>query len=501
MNRFRLSLFALLLATTVGLLIFTSAATTASASTLHPRSITNGVCCSTGSVAALRVRDQSGTQDTQANYVNFTTPGHIYRGYRTYVLPGTISRSSVLSMQVIANYKGPAVSGQVWTWSVWNWGTSTWTRIGGNGAARANTWSVLTFTVSNPRLYIKTGTREVRVRLASNNDLGDAKLDYEAVLLTYGSTPAPTPTRGPSPDISGCTLFPADSVWNTPVDTLPVDSNSSSWINSIGANSPSFHMDFGSGTWDGGPIGIPYNVLDGTLVNKHTVQFTYADESDPGPYPIPANPAREWGSDHHILVVDTHDCTLYELFNATNTGGTWSAGSGAIWSLSSNALRPAGWTSADAAGLPILPGLVRYQEVQAALMQADPAQEMIHHALRFTAGSTNSYIWPGRHLTSGKPNTLTNTPPMGARFRLKAGYNISGFAPEMQVLLRTMQTYGIILADNGTSWMVSGAPDERWNNDMLHTLDVLHGSNFEAVDESCLMVNKDSGQANLSKCP
>ncbi len=260
-------------------------------------------------------------------------------------------------------------------------------------------------------------------------------------------------------------------------------------------------MDFGSGTWDGGPIGIPYNVVDGSQVAKYNFQFDYADESDPGPYPLPANPTREWGSDHHILVVDTNTCKLYEVYDASYSAGKWHAGSGAIWDLASDALRPAGWTSADAAGLPILAGLVRYQEIAQALAQPAPADQIIHHALRFTASSTNSYIWPARHLTSGAPGVITNTPPMGARFRLKAGYNIAGFTPAMQVLLRTMKTYGIILADNGSPWMVSGSPDQRWNNDMLHDLDVLTGNNFEAVDESCLKVNNNSGQADPSRCP
>jgi hypothetical protein len=260
-------------------------------------------------------------------------------------------------------------------------------------------------------------------------------------------------------------------------------------------------MDFGSGTWDGGPIGIPYNVVDGSQVTKYTFKFTYADESDPGPYPLPVNPAREWGSDHHILVVDTNACDLYELYAASYSSGQWHAGSGAIWDLGSNALRPDTWTSADAAGLPILAGLVRYQEMANALAQPNAADQIIPHALRFTADATDSYIWPARHLTSGSRGVLTNTPPMGARFRLKATYNIAGFAPQLQVLLRTMKTYGIILADNGSSWMVSGSPDQRWNNDVLHGMDVLTGRDFEAVDESCMKVSDNSGQADVSKCP
>jgi hypothetical protein len=250
-----------------------------------------------------------------------------------------------------------------------------------------------------------------------------------------------------------------------------------------------FHMDFGSGLWEGGPIGIPYNVVRGSTVTKYTVTFYYPDESDPGPYPIPASPKIEYGSDHHLLVLDQENCGLYEIYDASLSGGQWSGGSGAIWDLNSHALRPADWTSADAAGLPILPGLVRYDEVAAGV---------INHALRFTIQNTDSYIWPARHLTSGTPGMITNIPPMGARFRLKASFNISRFDPKMRVILQAMKTYGIIVADNGADWYVSGAPDERWDNDMLHTLDVLTGDDFEAVDVSSLMVNSNSSQAKLS---
>jgi hypothetical protein len=223
-------------------------------------------------------------------------------------------------------------------------------------------------------------------------------------------------------------------------------------------------------------------VVSGSDVNKNTVNFDYPDESDTGPYPIPENPSIEAGGDHHILVVDTETCMLYEIFDASFDNGQWSGGSGAIWDLNSNVLRPETWTSADAAGLPILPGLVRYDEILAG---------EINHALRFTAEETAGYTWPARHQTSDSDN---NIPPMGARFRLKADYDISGFPPEMQVLLNAMKEYGIVLADNGSNWYVSGAPDERWDNDMLHLLDVLTGNDFEAVDTSVLMVDVDSGE-------
>jgi hypothetical protein len=242
-------------------------------------------------------------------------------------------------------------------------------------------------------------------------------------------------------------------------------------------------MDFGSGEWDGGPIGIPYNLADADTP-RFTLGFYYPDESDPGPYPIPPAPLIEWGSDHHLLVVDSSTCFLYEIYDASLSGTSWQGGSGAIWDLRSDALRPAGWTSADAAGLPILPGLVRYEEVAAG---------EIGHALRFTASDTNGYVWPARHLTSD--DEAPGVPPMGARFRLKASFDTAPFPPELQVILRAMQSYGIVLADNGSDWYVTGAPDERWENDMLHLLDVLTGNDLEAVDTSIMMIDPDSGRA------
>ena len=299
------------------------------------------------------------------------------------------------------------------------------------------------------------------------------------IQLSAISSGSPADTSGST--IANCPMFPADNFWNTPIDSLPIHPQSDSWIQNIGATE-SFHMDFGSGEWDGGPIGIPYNIVTGSAVPKFEPDFYYPDESDTGPYPISENPNIEWGGDHHILTVDTETCTLYEIYDASFDNGQWSGGSGAIWNLNSNILRPETWTSADAAGLPILPGLVRYDEIVAG---------EIKHALRFTAEDTAGYIWPARHQTSDPENGI---PPMGARFRLKDGYDISGFPLEMQVILQAMKTYGIVLADNGSNWYVSGAPDERWDNDMLHLLDVLTGNDFEAVDTSVLMVDENSGQ-------
>ncbi|MEM7029636.1 MAG: hypothetical protein AAF629_08725 [Chloroflexota bacterium] len=299
------------------------------------------------------------------------------------------------------------------------------------------------------------------------------------------------------PTISGCDVFPADNIWNTPIDTLPVDSNSDTYVNTIGANN-NLHPDFGAGEYppgSGSPIGIPYVVVSGTQPTVG-VSFTYADESDPGPYPIPPNAPIEGGAnssgDRHVLVLDQDNCQLYELFNAfPQNDGSWTGGSGAIFDLASHDLRPDTWTSADAAGLPILPGLVRYDEVAAG---------EIRHAIRFTVPQTRrDYVWPARHFASSL--TGAQYPPMGQRFRLKASFDISGYSAANQVILTAMKRYGLILADNGSSWFISGVPDDRWDNGDLNALKQLRGSDFEAVDVSSLMLNPDSGQIRPSFTP
>ncbi|MBZ5535397.1 MAG: S-layer homology domain-containing protein [Acidobacteriia bacterium] len=291
-----------------------------------------------------------------------------------------------------------------------------------------------------------------------------------------------------TPAIDSCSVLPANNIWNAPVDLLPVHPDSSSYINTIGP-AVGLHPDFGSGLWEGGPIGIPYVTVSGTQP-KVSVIFDYSDESDPGPYPVPPGAPIEGGSqstgDRHVLVLERDHCILYELYSAhPQPDGSWQAGSGAVYDLKSSALRPAGWTSADAAGLPILPGLVRYDEVAAG---------EINHAIRFTVPQTqHAYAWPARHYASSL--TETRFPPMGARFRLNAGFDISGYSPDVQVILRALKKYGMILADNGSAWYLSGAPDDRWNNDHLHQLQQVQGFNFEAVDDSVLMLSPDSGQA------
>ena len=281
------------------------------------------------------------------------------------------------------------------------------------------------------------------------------------------------PDLGPGANLNGYRLFPQDNAWNTRVDTLPVDPNSATLIASIGAGDP-LHPDFGA-DWNGGPFGIPYVVV-GAAQPAVPVAFTYADESDPGPYPIPANAPIEGGpsssGDRHILVLDRDARRLYEVFAAYPDGiGGWTCASGATFDLTSNALRPAGWTSADAAGLPILPGLVRYDEVAAG---------EIPHALRFTCAATRrAYVPPATHWASS--DTSADLPPMGMRVRLKATFDDSGFPLQARVILVALKRYGMLLADNGGDWYVSGAPDARWDDDQLNALKTLRGSDFEVV--------------------
>ncbi len=273
---------------------------------------------------------------------------------------------------------------------------------------------------------------------------------------------------GANADLGGRPLFPSDNPWNTAIDTAAVDPNSEALIASI----PGFlHADFGA-NWNGGPFGIPYLVVKGTT-KRVTVRFDDADESDRGTYPIPKTAPVEKGSDRHVLVLDRDHWRLYELFNARRRSGStsWRAGSGAVFDLRSDALRPAGWTSADAAGLPILAGLVRYDEVRAG---------RITHALRFTVARTRrAYVAPARHYASD--NTRADLPPMGMRVRLRSDFDLSGFPPQARVVLQAMKTYGMIVADNGSNWYVSGAPDRRWHDDDLNTLKRVPGNAFEVV--------------------
>ncbi len=288
--------------------------------------------------------------------------------------------------------------------------------------------------------------------------------------------PQPTPDLGPGASLHGKQLFPPDNPWNEDISNTPVDPNSDNLIASIGLNT-NLHPDFGT-VWDGAPNGIPYIVVSGSQPKVPLNWTAYGNQSDPGPYPIPPDAPIEGGpnstGDRHVLVIDRDNWMLYELGYAfpINNGASWNANCGAIFDLNSNALRPAGWTSADAAGLPIFPGLVRYDEVF--------EQQEIKHAIRFTASITRrAYVSPARHWASN--NTSVNRPPMGMKVRLKASFNISSFTPAMQVILRAMKKYGMILADNGSNWYFSGAPDMRWSDDELNQLKTLKGSDFDVV--------------------
>jgi hypothetical protein len=281
------------------------------------------------------------------------------------------------------------------------------------------------------------------------------------------------------PSAPRCPVFPATNPWNQRVDRLPVARDSDAIIRSIGVDDH-VHADFGSGLWNGGPIGIPITVVRGTQP-KVRVQFEYADESDRGPYPIPRNVKVEGGrnadGDRHAIILDRDRCRLYELFALHPTaGGGWRAGSGAIWNLRSNRLRPAGWTSADAAGLPILPGLARYDEV---------ARGRIDHALRFTVSRTRrAYVYPARHFASDATDAAL--PPMGLRVRLQASFDTRSFPRQARIVLEALKRYGMLVSDNGSDWFITGAPDPRWSNEQLHTLHRVPGSAFEVVDTTSL---------------
>jgi hypothetical protein len=309
--------------------------------------------------------------------------------------------------------------------------------------------------------------------------------------LVSGVPAAGAPAGGvPLPGAgAACPLLPADNIWHADVSRLPVHPRSAAWITSMGGPDRRLHPDFGPN--DGGqPYGIPYSVVPGST-QKAAVTFDYADESDPGPYPFgPATPI-EGGSDAHALVVDKDRCVLYELYAADWNGGHPTAGSGAIWDLRSNALRPSGWTSADAAGLPILGGLLRRDEVAAG---------EVDHSIRLTAARTDrSFLWPARH-QAGAAND-PSLPPMGAWFRLKAGFDISRYRPDTQVVLRALQCHGLIVADNGSNWYFTGTSEPGWDTGLLDQLKTIPAGAFEAVDTSSLMADPNSGRVASSQSP
>jgi hypothetical protein len=295
--------------------------------------------------------------------------------------------------------------------------------------------------------------------------------------LLYAVLPAgSSPVRG----APACKLFPADNPWNQRVDSAPLHPNSAAIVRSIGTGK-GLKADFGSGRYEGRPIGIPYTTVS-KKQKRVRVTFDYSDESDKGPYPIPPKAPIEGGSsadgDRHVIVVDRDRCKLYELYDAhpQNGGKSWHAGSGAIWSLKSNKVRPAGWTSADAAGLPILPGLARYEEAR---------RGRIDHALRFTVSRTrNTYVYPARHFASSDSDP--DLPAMGQRLRLRSSFDTSGYPKQARIVLDALKTYGMIVADNGSDWFLSGSPSSGWDNDQLQKLGGVKGSDFEVVDDSKL---------------
>ncbi len=271
------------------------------------------------------------------------------------------------------------------------------------------------------------------------------------------------------PTVGDCPVFPPDNPWNTDISDFPVDPNSDAYIASISADGDEYlHADFGEDP----TYGIPYIVVDGKQQPPVEINFVdYGDESDPGPYPIPEDAPVEAGGDRHVIAVDSANCMLYELYNAEWNGDGWDASSGAVFNLLSNELRPEGWTSADAAGLPIFPGLVRYDEIEAGA---------INHALRFTVSeSQRAYIHPATHYASS--STDSDLPPMGLRLRLRADFDLSEYTGMSRIILEALQTYGMIVADNGTSWFISGATDPRWDDEDLNQLKTVPGDAFEAV--------------------
>jgi hypothetical protein len=299
---------------------------------------------------------------------------------------------------------------------------------------------------------------------------------------TSTAQPGPSPTGAPKP--GSCPIFPADNVWHADVSRLPVHPRSAAYVTSIGPSRP-VHPDFGSGLLDGKPWGIPVTTIRAGQP-RVPVSFDVPEESDPGPYPVPRDALVEGGpngdGDRHVIVYDPAGCRAYEMHDAHPSGGGWHAYSGAVFDLRSNRMRPLSWTSADAAGLSILAGLVRYDEVAAG---------HVDHAIRMTVQvSQRAYVWPGSHRASS--HTDANLPPMGLRLRLKAGVDVSRMPPQARVVAEALKRYGAIVADNGSPWFFSGTQDSRWSNDQLDALKRLHGSDFEVVDSSGLMMSPTS---------
>jgi len=349
-----------------------------------------------------------------------------------------------------------------------------------------------------------------RARPAGQADHGAARRGARAATANSGDVAAARPLAGgpgssEPANLAGCPMFPSDNVWNTDISKLPIDPHSNAWLKSMNAYSTKLHPDFGPDS-GGYPYGIPYTVVTSSHP-KVAIHFQYASESNKGPYPFGYDTRIEGGKnaggDRHALMLDRSTCTLYELWDA-RFGSHPTAGSGAIWNLRSNALRPAGWTSADAAGLPVLPGLLNYGQVRRAATTGVP----IRHAIRFTAARTaRAYIWPARH-EAGTGSTAS-LPPMGARFRLKLSFDVAGYCSrttpycgDAKAVLTEMQHYGMIVADNGSNWYFGGASFPQWPSGLVELLKNIPAREFQAVNESCLMVSRNSGQARARQgCP
>ncbi len=378
--------------------------------------------------------------------------------------------------------------------SVWTGGSQAFTATVTGSTNQAVTWTVIESSggsISAAGLYTGPGSAgSFHVKAVSAADPSKSAQAPVTVSVHPPAGACNGAALGSGASLQGFTAFPIDNAWNRDVSADPVDPNSAAIIASIGAGT-GLHPDFGAGLYAGSPIGIPYSVVASSVQPKVPVTFTaYGGESDPGPMPIPASAPVEGGNastgDRHVLVMDRDACVLYELYNAhLQAGGSWTADSAAIWDLKSNALRPYGWTSADAAGLPIFPGLARYDEVAAGA---------IPHALRFTVqNSRKAYVLPATHWASS--NTSTSAPPMGLRVRLKAGKDISGYPLQARVVLTAMKRYGLILADNGSNWFISGAPDDRWDNNQLATLSGIKGSDLEVVQMGTVYTADPTGTA------
>lgn len=332
-----------------------------------------------------------------------------------------------------------------------------------------------------------------------------------AATPTATATLAPAAAKAPGtavPGAASCPMFPASNVWNTNISRLPVNKHNAAWMKSMDSAGTYLHPDFGPN--EGGyPYGIPFTVVTSTTPTVH-IKFQYASESYRGLYPFGPSTPIEGGknaprnTDRHAIMVNRSTCTLYELWQAHYSAGGSTAGSGAMWKLTSNALRPAGWTSADAAGLPILPGLLNYAQVEQAVRTGKP----ITHAIRFTADHTSAaYLWPARHEAGS--GSAAKYPPMGARFRLKASFSVARFCRNSQAYCRAakavlteMKNYGLILADNGSNWYFQGTAYPQWPDDLVSLLKLIPARDFQAVDESCLQVSRNSGEARArAGCP